>query len=196
MDVLRWLIDSVGSQLKKVSAAVLRGVGRLWRFVSAPLARWIGLVVWFILLIGLLVWAGSVAGTDAAFAACLLLGTGALLTVLSWFVVWAGDGQKNEAGRVVLRWVGAFWRFLGFAGLLYLVVYMLKPILERVINTALQAAAIPGELARTVSASAATEETVERSLAWPQAMVLVALVLSVSAVMIALIYAVARYFRD
>jgi len=145
---------------------------------------------------GLLCLAGAKASTDWAFVVVLLLSLCALALLLSWLLIWAGDAKESEKGRATLLRIDSLSRFLGFAALLTLAILGLKPHPDTIIGKILVVAGDPGLREKVVSGSTVVVRTAENSLSWPQATVLTAVVFSITAVVVALIFAIAQYFRD
>jgi hypothetical protein len=176
-------------------AAMKRWLSETKQLLANPPKPWSG-VVGSLLALGLLSWAAAAAVTDNAFAVCLVLGIGALFVVLCWLLAWAGDAQENGKGQATLRRIESLWRYLGLTGLLGLAVFGLNLSFDKVIDRIPGAAAETGWHEKAVSASTVIVRTAENSMGWPQAVVLLALVLSMTAIVVALIYAAAQYFRD
>lgn len=107
-----------------------------------------------------------------------------------------GSPEKPSNPEWLRRQIELVARFLGTAALLLLATFSVGPTLKDWIETILTGVLAPSGLTKVTAPSSVAAGALEYGLGWPQAAVLMVIILSVAAVVIVLIRALSDYFKD
>ncbi len=107
-----------------------------------------------------------------------------------------GSSEKPSHPEWLRRQIELVARFLGIAALLLLASCSVGPTLKDWTETILTGVLAPSGLTKVTAPSCVAAGALEYELGWPQAAVLMVIILSVAAVVIVLIRALSDYFKD